>query len=412
MKIPILFMEHSGSVWNGQLGRSRRQPVAELRHHLISICAGHAQLTERGGRVARRNGPVARSTSPCDNFSRFRNVLPLASLMFALSLVLGSTASLRADVDWRLSIKIVTDARGDIPNGTIPRMNAEVVEANRILGQYRRGIGFDLTEVLVISRLSNWFNADPRDGATRSALQAIIRQDPANHFYRSNAINIYVLGSSSGTCAFPPDDDIILMGRVPYKTLLLHECGHFFNLFHTHEGEANRYTDGSTCNEGCGTCPRLVPGERDGTAETAPDHTCFNSRDDFAQNLFGVPFASLDAARQGPINNSWFNIMSYHGGEATLNTLTPDQLDRMTGESNTRRRNVATGNTWFVANDGHDSNGGHTIDSRLLTVGRALQLSRPRDIVLLRSGAYAAPEIMNKPVSIYASRGAVEIIAP
>ena len=317
----------------------------------------------------------------------------------------------RADVDWRLSIKIVTDARGDIPRSTIPRINAEVVEANRVLSQYRRGIGFDLVEVLVVSRLSDWYNADPRDGATRDALQAIIRQDPANHFYRSNAINVYVLGELSGTCAFPPDDDIILMGRQPYKTLLLHECGHFFNLFHTHEGQANLLADNSPCNLGC-DCPRLRPGERDGTAETSPDHTCFNSKDDIARNLFGVPFASLDTERQRPINNTWSNIMSYHGGVDPLNTLTPDQLDRMIGESNTRRRNVATGTTWFVANNGHDSNSGLSNDSLLLTVGKALQLSQPRDIVLLRSGTFMAPEIMNKPASIYASRGAVQIVAP
>lgn len=316
-----------------------------------------------------------------------------------------------ADVDWRLSIKIVTDAQGDIPNSTVARMNAEVAEANRILGLSRRGIGFDLMEVLVVRRLSDWYDADPHDEATRLAIQNIVRQDPDNHFYRSNAVNIYVLGNFSGTCAFPPNDDIILMGRLPYKTLLLHETGHFFNLFHTHEGQRRLFADGSPCDLDC-ECPRLLPGESDGTAETSPDHTCFNSKDDIARSLFGVPFANLDPERQGPINNTWANVMSYHGSITTLDTLTPDQLDRMTAESNTRRRNVASGTTWFVANDGHDSNGGLTYDSRLLTVGRALQRSKPRDIVLLRSGTYAAPENMNKTVNLYATRGPVNIVAP
>ncbi len=329
-----------------------------------------------------------------------------------MALMVLASASAHADVDWRLSIKIVADTNGNIPNSTIARMNAEVTEANRVLSKHGRGIGFDLVEVLTLRGAPQWYNADPHDGNTRQAIQNAARQNPETYFYRPNMVNVYVVGDLSGTCAFPPNDDVILMGRLPYKTLLLHECGHFFNLFHTHEGQTTTYLDGETCTDGCNSCPVITPGERDGTAETAPDHTCFDSKDDIAQNLFGVPFARLDTTRQGPINNTWANVMSYHGGVDPLNTLTPDQLDRMTGESNTRRRNVASGTTWFVANDGHDSNSGLNSDSRLFTVGKALQLSRPRDVVLLRSGTFTAPEIMNKPVSIYASRGAVEIIAP
>ena len=48
--------------WNGQLGRSRRQPAAELRHSQRSEEMGRAGRSTSGGRVARHNGPVARST--------------------------------------------------------------------------------------------------------------------------------------------------------------------------------------------------------------------------------------------------------------------------------------------------------------------------------------------------------------
>ena len=52
----------AGSGWNGQPGRSRRQPAAEFRHSQRSNASGRTRRTNNGGRVARRNGPVARST--------------------------------------------------------------------------------------------------------------------------------------------------------------------------------------------------------------------------------------------------------------------------------------------------------------------------------------------------------------
>ena len=52
------------SGWNGQPGRSRRQLAAELWQENPANPLMAARRIESGGRVARRNGPVARSTNP------------------------------------------------------------------------------------------------------------------------------------------------------------------------------------------------------------------------------------------------------------------------------------------------------------------------------------------------------------
>jgi hypothetical protein len=55
----------AGSGWNGHPGRSRRRPAAELRVVASSNMkhpGARGDLTPTAGRVARQNGPVARST--------------------------------------------------------------------------------------------------------------------------------------------------------------------------------------------------------------------------------------------------------------------------------------------------------------------------------------------------------------
>ena len=50
-----------GSGWHGQLGRSRRQLAAELRHGQRAHQRVHSRRTASGGRVARHDGPATRS---------------------------------------------------------------------------------------------------------------------------------------------------------------------------------------------------------------------------------------------------------------------------------------------------------------------------------------------------------------
>ena len=51
-----------GNGWNGRPARSRRQLAAELEHEEPADKRWPVGHPQSGGRVARRNGPVARST--------------------------------------------------------------------------------------------------------------------------------------------------------------------------------------------------------------------------------------------------------------------------------------------------------------------------------------------------------------
>ena len=98
------------SGWNGQPGRSRRQLAAELRHSEYSNCLGRSRRSESGGRVARRNGPVARST-----LTYTASLWPkLGASLMALVISFGSVISAWA-ADARLQHWSVQPVRADFP---------------------------------------------------------------------------------------------------------------------------------------------------------------------------------------------------------------------------------------------------------------------------------------------------------
>ncbi len=325
--------------------------------------------------------------------------------------LLCTSLAARAEIDWRLSIKLIADIDGVAPTNWAPQIIEDVIRANQIMHRSGRGYGFDLVEVVTLTGIPQW-NQIPVNDNSRDDLDTAARAQPALYGYRTDAINVYIaanlclrhcpLGDAGG--------DIILMSGDSLNTPFLHLAGHFFNLLHTHEGQTFRNESGSDCGstDKCG-CPRQFPGDADATIETAPDNQCFDSADVIARAAYNLPLADLDAPRQTRVENSLFNIMSYH---ANPDRLTSDQLDFMISNSNTRRRAVATGVTWFVSRDGNDGNAGDVSTSRLQTVSRALEVVDSRDMVLLRAGTFTAPQVINQPVTFRASRGDVNLVRP
>lgn len=322
----------------------------------------------------------------------------------------AATLVARADVDWRVSIKLIADAEGNPPPRALENLTDRFTEANRILTRLGRGYGFDVVEVITITNLPGWHHASVTP-ENRSILQGAIRANPAFYAYRSDAINIYVTSASDfGICSFPfnPSDDILLMSHTPDTATLLQELGHYFNLRDTFHGEDFRYNSGTDCSppDPC-DCAIQDPGEEDGALDTAPDNHCFVTTNVLAYAVYGNVFTNLTAGLQERVLNTFFNIMSCR---PIRDRLTDDQLDRMTSDSNTRRRNVATGLTWFVATDGSDANSGKASYSRFQTVTKAFAVAHPRDMVLLRAGTYTAPQTINQPITIRASRGNVKLV--
>jgi len=165
-------------------------------------------------------------------------------LLFLASLPLNASAQL----EWRLSIKLVADTNNSPPPNAFINLSNEVLTANQLLATYGRGYRFQLTEILTLTGLSQWYNIQARNNSNKLALQAAARANPPLYAYRTNAINVYVVNGSSGICSFASNgDDIILVGANVYRTILIHECGHYFNLFHTHQGEQSLDSTGSAC---------------------------------------------------------------------------------------------------------------------------------------------------------------------
>jgi hypothetical protein len=195
---------------------------------------------------------------------------------------------------------------------------------------------------------------------------------------------------------------------------VIHELGHHFNLKHTHEGESYLNSNNSTCtNQNC-DCAKLIGGNDDLIADTIADHKCWHSQDDIAQGNYGMNYVDLTTSRQAAVNRIWSNIMSYHGddqGTNEVNLFTSDQLDRWTDSANNDRPAEVSGLTRFVdrANGCLAPNGSSVcagpFGGPYPKVADGITSASPGDIVLIRPGHYNEPMIINKAVTLRATRG-------
>ena len=332
-------------------------------------------------------------------------------LILAALLVVVPVA--QAQLEWRISVKLIADSGGNPAPSAFVNISNELVIANQLLDGYGRGYQFDTTEILTLTGVSQWYNIQARNNSNKLALQTAARANPSLYAWRNNAINLYVVNSISGVCSFPGDgDELILVGANAYRTLVLHECGHYFNLNHTHDNEQYLNANNSLCTNAC-ACARLIPGDSDNVGDTAPDHQCFNSEDAVAVGAYGNFYTNLNATQQWLTRNTWQNIMSYHD-QTVINILTPDQLDRATDSSNGPRIISTTGRTRYVATWGSDAGGnpGITNTMRLRNVATGVARANTGDIVLIGGGTYNEPQTITKAVTLRATRGEATIGTP
>lgn len=330
-----------------------------------------------------------------------------------------------ADLYIRVSVKLIYSAAGNPPANssgdvTEATVQAMIDKANVWLDDDGRGYQLKLTGVIPVLGLSDWYNVEV-DASTRSSLDAEVTASAdsmSRYSFARNAINIYINGYSSGTysgyCAFPPDENVILLRANASALTLLHECGHYFHLYHTHQGE-----DGcADPSESCGCGETLVGGNADHIGDTIADHRCW-SQDNIATGNYGVTYANLNTSQQAAVDRVWYNLMSYHGPPDPV--ITPDQWDRLTDNANGVRDNVASGKTIFVDNTADCDDlpyGTSTCPYPTVFLGVFLGADAG-DIVLLRSGNYveepASGEttlVISKAVTLRASRGNATVTIP
>ena len=350
-----------------------------------------------------------------------------------IALLLAPTLAF-AQLEWRISIKVFTNANGSLPqspswhlgsNTLYQGLSNGVAIANNVLDTTGRGYRWRLLDITNVSgtttplptSTNSWFNLSV-NSANQDNLDASVKANPAGFAFRANAINFYYVnattGPNGGYCAGPTENqDVILLAPNSFSDVLIHEAGHFFSLLHTHDGQAFNNQNGSPCTNNNCTCAIWIPAHGDATriSDTILDHQCLGSREQIAVANYGMLYANLQPSQQQLVLNTWLNIMSYHSPGSLF---TDDQMDRMTDSSNdsSQRFNVANGRTRFIATTGNDSSGNGSSTSQYRTVNKGVTMAVNGDIVLFRAGNYNEQPTLSKPVTLRATRGSATIGKP
>jgi hypothetical protein len=320
---------------------------------------------------------------------------------FFISLLFLACAALNcsAQIQWRVSFKIILDSNGNRPNtGSMTceeYIRDKVNWANDFYRQWGRGYQFTITEIVELPGHGGLFNADPSSGTENQKIYDAAQNNPTSYKWRSNAINVY-LDNVPGSNSASDFASTILIGREIEINAFAHECGHYLGLCHTH---------GCACGNECsGACAGPVS---DNIQDTIPDMACW-TRDQVSNNYYNVNYASLTTNQKANFDHTFENLMSYHRPRSYL---TSDQLDEITDKSNGDVVNIVTGLTWFVDKD-------NTCTSRTgssscvggaggpyQTVTTAVNRATGGDIVLLRPGNYNEPMTITKAITFRATRG-------
>ncbi len=332
-------------------------------------------------------------------------------LLLLLAIILARHSStLGQNIEIRLSVKVIVNATsGARPTGiTDVLLNTSATNTNAWMASYWRGYRYRITEIVNIggpsqggaSGPSKWFGLDPRTPATTWQQFQSDTQNDSRYLFRSNQVNYYITmgpvsnsGGAAPIAGNPSDNGFLscygLVNTGPWW--MVHETGHFFGLGHTFGGAV---------------CPATSAGD-DGIIDTLPEVDCW-TRDQIANNSYGVPYNSLNPAQQRLVDDTFFNVMSYHNAatkDTDENRMTELQLDRYADMANSIRAATVNGRTHFVSLSGSDAGAGSST-SPYQTVTRAVTAANAAggDIVLLRPGAYNQTLTINKSCTLRATR--------
>lgn len=330
-----------------------------------------------------------------------------------LAAMLLAAAPASAEVELRVSIKVILGPSGEWPDNTNTvgnppnalNLNSEAVLRNNIAFTNsilsRHGTCYRLVlrndSIITLSGFAPaWFTGDPRTGSYRAAVETQATASAAAKAtwqWHDDSINIYLNDGRSGSCNFPAQGNVITIGAGAYDTIILHEIGHYLGLRHTHPPGDDAETDNTVDDWGNGDLSdATLDDDKDATAAQ------INAR---YNGLFP----------QTAIDDLVFNLMSYH---IPQDRFVWDQREVLITHFNTTRANCALGRARFVMPAGNDSGNGLSVTDSLRTIGIGVLLSGPNDAVLIRSGSYFAsqenlPLTLTTPVTLGAWRGPVTI---
>lgn len=347
--------------------------------------------------------------------------MKILTRLFGAVLVLGC-ASLPTGgqtIDLRLSVKIIVHPTlGTRPTGVSPQLFTNAVAAaNQWMAKYWRGYRFRLTEVVDIggpsqggtSGPSKWNGVFVRDFWNQ--FQADVKTD-SRYQVRSDAVNYYVTTETNwntgGAAPYPWEAPVatVAWGIVnggPFW--VVHECGHYYGLPHTHGGCGCSSTDNCTLLNGYWVGD---DGFTDTLKEAAGDF-CFTNINQLTLANFGKWFISCTTGEQILAMNTFSNVMSYHdptNKDLLMDHMTEQQADQLTTYANSDRAPTVSGRTRFVSLSGNNANSGLDQNAPKRTVINAAVASAAGggDIILVRPGYYDEQITISKPVTLRATR--------
>jgi len=235
----------------------------------------------------------------------------LLRLILLIFILISSNETL-ADIPFRVSIKFIVDSSGDRPSAgsfnTDDEVNAQELLANEILVNMFSELRMKVTEIIDLPTSLSTYSGYAATSANRDTIRSLAMASPTTWKWRTNAVNVYVVGGSgSAFSKFPPDNDIVIMGQSIFDTTLLHELGHSLNLKHTHQD-----------------------GGADGCNDTLADDKDWNNKDQMANNSYGSNYSLLSTAQKNAVDMTWKNLMSYHQPRSLVS---PCQKDRMSSQA-------------------------------------------------------------------------------
>lgn len=307
-----------------------------------------------------------------------------------------SLFQVQAQIEVRLSIKVILDANGMRPTGgvlsTDDGIRNGVANANKSMASFGRGYQYRITEITNLPGHANLLDLTCQDAS--DFIDAVVQTNAVSYQWRTNAANVYVnKGADDISCAY----NSLLVLKYS-SSAFLHEGGHHLGLAHT---------QGDGCKD-CDTCTNLMS---DFINDTLPDRECWSSNQIASYSFPNYP--NLTPAQVTMVSNTFNNVMAYHGSDGgSQRVLTPDQWDRIADYTRTNRTNIMNGKTLFVDRDNTCT--GRTGSSACTTSGTAgpfqtvtvgVSTASAGDIVLIRPGHYNESMTISKAVTLRATRG-------
>jgi hypothetical protein len=294
-----------------------------------------------------------------------------------LALLASLTCGISAGVPVRISVKFILNssgnraAAGDL--NTDAEVAARIADATSMFKQNISELRLDNLEIVDVAGASSWYSAEPTT-ANRDGLRSAAMAAPTTYHWRSDAVNIYITGApgalAGGIADFPPNNNIILLPQYVWDNVIAHEVGHILSLYHTHE-----------------TC---CYANKDACDDTLSDSTSW-TQDDIAMNNFsGLHYNQLNAVQQDLVNQTWFNVMSYHNGNTALR-LSPCQMNRQSSQAYTDRSRFLTKTPVYVAS-GYVGTQNGSFSQPFQTIQQAMNSGTLNGkVMVLQAGGHTRP---------------------